>query len=223
MLQRWLVVIIGLPLLLAALLLCPDWVTVIVVCGSAAAAAYELLHTAGKKVPKCVYAFTILAAVAQEWVIYDAHTWQFYDSYQSVGMIRILCVPLALVRRFLPLIAEAAGRFRRKLRIDVFQLEVTAAAPDPAAAALCFGGANAFIGMIWPLVEQNFNVKERRLRTRVDFDAERPSVYLYAAATLTAGQALALGLRLTTRFLAEFSKYRAEAGSPATSKQKEAV
>ena len=119
--------------------------------------------------------------------------------------------PLALVKRFLPLIAEAAGRFRRKLRIDVFQLEVTAAAPDP------------FIGMIWPLVEQNFNVKERRLRTRVDFDAERPSVYLYAAATLTAGQALALGLRLTTRFLAEFSKYRAEAGSPATSKQKEAV
>ena len=54
--QRWLVVIIGLPLLLAALLLCPDWVTVIVVCGIAAAAAYELLHTAGKKVPKCVYA-----------------------------------------------------------------------------------------------------------------------------------------------------------------------
>ena len=125
--------------------------------------------------------------------------------------------PLALVKRFLPLIAEAAGR------IDVFQLEVTAAAPDPAAAALCFGGVNAFIGMIWPLVEQNFNVKERRLRTRVDFDAEQPSVYLYAAATLTAGQALALGLRLTTRFLAEFSKYRAEAGSPATSKQKEAV
>ena len=92
MLQRWLVVIIGLPLLL-----CPDWVTVIVVCGIAAAAAYELLHTAGKKVPKCVYAFTILTAVALEWVIYDEHTWQFYDGYQSVGMIRILCVPLVLL------------------------------------------------------------------------------------------------------------------------------
>ena len=50
MLQRWLVVIIGLPLLLAALLLCPDWVTVIVVCGIAAAAAYELLHTDRKSV-----------------------------------------------------------------------------------------------------------------------------------------------------------------------------
>ena len=39
MLQRWLVVIIGLPLLLAELLLCPDSVTVIVVCGIDAAAA----------------------------------------------------------------------------------------------------------------------------------------------------------------------------------------
>lgn len=97
MLQRWLVVLIGLPLLLAALLLCPDWATVIVVCGIAAAAAYELLHTAGKKVPKCVYAATILAAVALEWVIYDEHTRQFYEGYQSMGMIRILCVPLVLV------------------------------------------------------------------------------------------------------------------------------
>ena len=97
MLQRWLVVLIGLPLLLAALLLCPDWATVIVVCGIVAAAAYELLHTAGKKVPKCVYAATILAAVALEWVIYDEHTWQFYEGYQSMGMIRILCVPLVLV------------------------------------------------------------------------------------------------------------------------------
>ena len=48
MLQRWLVVIVGLPLLLAAFLLCPSWATLIVVCGISAAAAYELLHSAGK-------------------------------------------------------------------------------------------------------------------------------------------------------------------------------
>ena len=52
--------------LLAAFLLCPSWATLIVVCGISAAAAYELLHTAGKKVPKCVYAATILAAVVLE-------------------------------------------------------------------------------------------------------------------------------------------------------------
>lgn len=97
MLQRWLVVIVGLPLLLAALLLCPDWATLIVVCGIAAAAAYELLHTAGKKVPKCVYAATILAAVVLEWIIYDEHKWLTCDGYLSIGVIRWLCVPLALV------------------------------------------------------------------------------------------------------------------------------
>ena len=110
MLQRWLVVLIGLPLLLAALLLCPDWATVIVVCGIAAAATYELLHTAGKKVPKCVYAATILAAVALEWVIYDEHIWQFYEGYQSMGMIRILCVPLVLVTFLFFIAVKSYGR-----------------------------------------------------------------------------------------------------------------
>ena len=110
MLQRWLVVIIGLPLLLAALLLCPDWATVIVVCGIAAAAAYELLHTAGKKVPKCVYAATILAAVILEWVIYNEHIWRFYDGYQSMGMIRILCVPLVLVTLLFFIAVKSYGK-----------------------------------------------------------------------------------------------------------------
>ena len=97
MLQRWLVVIVGLPLLLAAFLLCPSWATLIVVCGISAAAAYELLHTAGKRVSRYVYVVTIVAAVSQELIVYSEQAWQFYDGYQSIGMIRILCVPLVLV------------------------------------------------------------------------------------------------------------------------------
>ena len=42
--QRWLVVIVGLPALLAVLLACPAWATMLVVCGIAGIAAYELLH-----------------------------------------------------------------------------------------------------------------------------------------------------------------------------------
>ena len=57
--QRWLVVIVGLPALLAVLLLCPAWATLLLVCGIAGVAAYELLHTAGKNVPKKVYVVTI--------------------------------------------------------------------------------------------------------------------------------------------------------------------
>ena len=47
--QRWLVVVVGLPALLAVLLACPAWATMLVVCGIAGIAAYELLHTAGER------------------------------------------------------------------------------------------------------------------------------------------------------------------------------
>lgn len=106
---------------------------------------------------------------------------------------------LGQIRRALPLIAEAAGRLRRKVRLDRIYLDVTAAAPDPASAALAFGGVNAMLGMIWPLVEQNFNVRDRRIRTQVDFEASRPTASLDAAATLTIGQALALAVWLAPR------------------------
>ena len=98
---------------------------------------------------------------------------------------------------------------------------LTAAASDPASAALMFGGANAAVGMIWPLVEQNFNVKDRDIRTRVDFTAQRPEIALSAAATLTAAQAISLALRLAAGFLKANSQSNSVAKAPA--RQKEAV
>jgi len=65
MLQRWLVAIVGLPLLLLVLLACPAWATMLLVCAIAGVAAYELLHVAGKNAGKAVYALTIVCAVAQ--------------------------------------------------------------------------------------------------------------------------------------------------------------
>lgn len=106
---------------------------------------------------------------------------------------------LGQIRRGLPLIAETAGRLKRKVRLDRIYLDVTAAASDPAGAALAFGGVNAAVGMIWPLVEQNFNVRDRRIRTRVDFEATQPTANLDAAATLTIGQAVVLALWLAPR------------------------
>ena len=41
--QRWLVVVVGLPALLAVLLACPAWATMLVVCGIAGIAAGEFL------------------------------------------------------------------------------------------------------------------------------------------------------------------------------------
>lgn len=108
---------------------------------------------------------------------------------------------LDTLKTMLPLVADAAGQLRRKVRVDRLLLDVTAAAPDPAMAALSFGGVNAAIGMIWPLLENNFNIGDRRIRTKADFNLTEPEAYLYASFSLRLGQAVALALRLGIRFL----------------------
>lgn len=113
-------------------------------------------------------------------------------------------------KAYLPLFADAAGRFKRKIQIDRLYLDLIAAAEDPAMAAMEYGYANAAVGMIWPLFENNFKVKERRIRTTVDFQAAAPTVYVYAALSLTVGQAVSLGLRLAVKFLNITSQNKVE-------------
>lgn len=108
---------------------------------------------------------------------------------------------LDTLKTMLPLVADAAGQLRRKVRVDKLLLDVTAAAPDPAMAALGFGGVNAAIGMIWPLLENNFNIGDRRIRTKVDFNLTEPEAYLYASFSLRVGQAVVLALTLGMKFL----------------------
>lgn len=128
-----------------------------------------------------------------------------------------------LLRRMLPLAAEAAGRLRRKVRVDQLRLDFTAAAPDdPAAAALSFGWANSAIGMIWPLLEHNFHIRSHCIRTRVDFQRAAPAVYLYLEASLNVGQAIALAVILFWKFFRIYQTYREEEKSEQTI-QKEAV
>ena len=102
MLQRWLVAIIGLPLLLIVLLACPPWATALLVCAIAGVAAYELLHVAGQNVPKVVYALTIAVAAAQVWVVYlHAHAPGGGEAYlHLLGEARtaeLLLLPFALL------------------------------------------------------------------------------------------------------------------------------
>lgn len=104
-------------------------------------------------------------------------------------------------RRYAPLFTETAGRFIRKIRIDRFSLDLTVAAPDPAAAAMQYGYANATLGMIWPLIENNFKVKERRIRTAMEVQATVPTVYVQAVLSLTVGQAVIFAVRMAVILL----------------------
>ncbi|MCI2106273.1 MAG: DUF2953 domain-containing protein [Intestinimonas sp.] len=124
---------------------------------------------------------------------------------------------LALLREALSVICDAAGSLRRKIQIDHLDIDVTAAAPNPAAAALAFGGINAVMGMIIPPLENNFTIRERQFRTSVAYDRQTPVIDLRAAGSLTIGQGVALALRLAFRTLRIFRTYKKE------QKKKEAV
>ena len=103
--------------------------------------------------------------------------------------------PLELLRRSLPLACEAAGEMKRKIQIDRLDLSFIAASEDAASTAMAFGYANMILGMIWPLFEQNFSVKEHNIQTSVDFDSTVPTVYINAAVSLKLGQLIGFGLR----------------------------
>ncbi len=83
--QRWLVAIIGLPLLLAVLLACPPWATMLLTCAISGVAAYELLHVAGKNAGKAVYVWTIWAAVVQVLIVSKERHWYYVDSVIPAG------------------------------------------------------------------------------------------------------------------------------------------
>lgn len=107
-----------------------------------------------------------------------------------------------LIKEYLPLICEAAGVLKRHIRIDELMLDYTLAGKeDAAAAAMNFGYSNAAVGMILALFEQNFDVKTRRVRTAVDFNADSPKIYVYAAISAQLGQLVSFALRFGWKFL----------------------
>lgn len=110
---------------------------------------------------------------------------------------------LELVRAALPLIRPALAGVKRRLTIRDLELQVTWGAADPADAAIGYGCANAVLGMLWAVLDENFKVKQSRLGCSVDFDTATPVVYLSAALTMRLGQIVTLGVPLLVRFFRE--------------------
>lgn len=117
---------------------------------------------------------------------------------------------VALALRFVPLLGEFAGRLRRRIRIDRLVLHVIWGASDPAAAARGYGAGNAVLGIVWPIIEHNFHVKDYDLSVDVDFDRQRPEFAADAQITLTIGQGAALAFYLGIHALKIYLGYRRE-------------
>lgn len=108
---------------------------------------------------------------------------------------------LSRLMQLLPVAAEAAGRLKRKIRIDELDLALVWGGTDAAAAALGYGRANAALGMIWPLLDNNFKVKRHAFRVELDYGRTEPAVELAAAVTMTIGQVVALSVHYGVKAL----------------------
>jgi hypothetical protein len=65
-----------------------------------------------------------------------------------------------------------------------------AAGADPAATAINFGAVNTVYGMILPLIENNFNIRNRDLRASVNFESDEPYIYVKAILSLAVWEAV---------------------------------
>ena len=100
---------------------------------------------------------------------------------------------LDYARAFLPIALEAGGQFRRKLRVDKLELELTVSASDPADAALRYGQANAALGCAWGALLAAFDVKDGRAAAKLDLEAGGCTLYALVSLSLKLGQMLRLG------------------------------
>ena len=110
------------------------------------------------------------------------------------------------VLKLLPVVSEAAGALKRKIRIDHLVLTVIWGADDPASAALGYGKANALLGMIWPLLDNNFKVKKCDWQIDVDYGKNVPEFTADAAITITIGQLISFVVHYGVKVLMNWSR-----------------
>ena len=94
------------------------------------------------------------------------------------------------ILELLPPIKNTLSRIRRKLLIKRLQIHFTAAGADPSNAAIAYGAVNAALCIILPVLEDNFKIRRRDIRTSADFESEQQKIYLNAAVSIAVWEAL---------------------------------
>lgn len=115
---------------------------------------------------------------------------------------------LELIWDLLPVVAEAASRFRHKLQIDDLTLQVTWAEEDPADTGIHYGQGWAVIEALLAFLEANFTIKNRQVALYADFLTEKPRIYVRAGLSMTPAQLLGVALPAGVRALKVLRDHR---------------
>ncbi len=118
----------------------------------------------------------------------------------SGGTVRLLLT-------LLPDILDMLGRLSRHIRIQPLEIDYTVpGGEDAAAAAIQYGRLSAACGGVLPLIENHFDVRQRRVRLGVDFQAQEPVIAVRAGLSISLGRLLAIALRFCVRAVKAMGK-----------------
>lgn len=108
---------------------------------------------------------------------------------------------LSKARSLLPLALETLGDLCKRIQVKYLRVHYTIAGqPDPAKAALQYGGVWVTGGTLCLLLEQYLHIQERDVSAEVDFCSESSALYASAACSLRVGQALVVAMKLCGRY-----------------------
>ena len=103
---------------------------------------------------------------------------------------------------------RALGRFRRRLRVDLFRLRFVSGNPDPYRAAMNCAYASALLGSLGPAAGRAFRVEESRVETCVDFQAEKSVLDVRAVLSVRIWELLYVGLALGLALLGCWRRWK---------------
>ena len=110
---------------------------------------------------------------------------------------------------FLPLVEivlDFLSDFRRKLRVNVLELNLVLAGGDPCDLAINYGKATAALGNLWPRLEQWLVIKKRDVKIQCDFEADKTLVSARLDLTITLARVFSVSFRYGIRAIKELMK-----------------
>ena len=110
---------------------------------------------------------------------------------------------------FLPLvkiILDFMSDFRRKLRVNVLEVDLVLAGGDPCDLAINYGKAAAAMGNLWPRLEELLVIKRRDVKIQCDFEGDKTLITARLDLTITVARVFTVGLRYGYRALRELMK-----------------
>jgi hypothetical protein len=106
--------------------------------------------------------------------------------------------PLKPILDMLPAVKTLLGRLRRRLLIKKLIIHYTAAGGDPYNTAFTFGAANAAIGVVVPILERSFRIKQRDFKMAADFNSVQQGIYINAIISMAVWEAVYIVFAILT-------------------------